>query len=79
MPRTVIGAHIELRIEGGCELRFIDADAINSRPLVILAANARDAMDGKGQLVIHIEETEEVVVALRPCTRCPTPLWGTRT
>ncbi|PAX06790.1 hybrid sensor histidine kinase/response regulator [Sphingomonas lenta] len=57
MLRTVLGARVELTIEGRCRPCPVEADAAQfETALVNMAVNARDAMDGEGRLTIGIDE-----------------------
>jgi PAS domain S-box-containing protein len=67
MLRTLLGSRIEIAIEVGCELCFVEADASQfETALVNMAVNARDAMEGEGRLTIRVEE-----VADMPSDRVP--------
>ena len=56
MLRTVLGSRIELKIEPACSECFVEADIAQfETALVNMAVNARDAMDGEGQLTIGTE------------------------
>ena len=51
MLRTVLGSRIKLRIESRCKGCFVETDAAQfETALVNMAVNARDAMDGEGDL-----------------------------
>jgi PAS domain S-box-containing protein len=55
MLRTVLGSRIRLKIEADCPDCFVEADAAQfETSLVNMAVNARDAMDGEGQLTISV-------------------------
>ena len=55
MLRTVLGSRIALEIASAPEDCFIEADAAQfETALVNMAVNARDAMDGEGQLRIEV-------------------------
>ena len=55
MLRTVLGSRIQLKIEEECPDCFVKADAAQfETSLVNMAVNARDAMEGEGQLTIGI-------------------------
>ncbi len=61
MLRTVLGARVELVIEGRCRPCPVEADTGQfETALVNMAVNARDAMDGEGRLTIMIEESNEL-------------------
>jgi len=55
MLQTVVGPRIELTVENGCGRCFAEADITQfETALVNLAANARDAMNGAGRLMISV-------------------------
>ncbi len=55
MLRTVLGSRIELKIETACPDCFVEADVAQfETSLVNMAVNARDAMNGEGQLTIGV-------------------------
>lgn len=55
MLRTVLGSRIDLKIDAECRDCFVKADAAQfETSLVNMAVNARDAMDGEGQLTIGV-------------------------
>jgi two-component system cell cycle sensor histidine kinase/response regulator CckA len=60
--RRLIGINIELELVHGSDIGFVKVDAGQMEQVLInLAVNARDAMDGKGQLTIktnHVETKE---------------------
>jgi PAS domain S-box-containing protein len=61
MLRTILGSRIELTIDARCRPCPIEADAAQfETALVNMAVNARDAMDGEGQLNIVIDDAPEV-------------------
>ncbi len=69
MVRRVIGEHIQLDFMAGHELGTIHADrGMLEQVLVNLCVNARDAMDGPGNLTI---ETENVAVNGEYCATHP--------
>ncbi|MBX9933337.1 MAG: PAS domain S-box protein [Methylobacterium sp.] len=56
MLRTVVGSRVELTANTQCEICYVEADPSQfETALVNMAVNARDAMDGVGQLRISIE------------------------
>lgn len=55
MLRTVLGSRIQLKIEADCPECFVKADAAQfETSLVNLVVNARDAMDGEGELTLSV-------------------------
>jgi CheY-like chemotaxis protein/anti-sigma regulatory factor (Ser/Thr protein kinase) len=55
MLRTVLGSRIQLSIDAQCSDCFVEADAAQFETAIVnMAVNARDAMDGEGQLTIEI-------------------------
>ncbi|CAO4193931.1 Sensor histidine kinase RcsC [Methylorubrum extorquens] len=61
MLRTVVGSRVELITHTECEICYAEADPSQfETALVNLAVNARDAMDGAGQLRISVEPTKTV-------------------
>ena len=55
MLRTVLGSRITLHIDGDCHDCFVETDAAHfETALVNMAVNARDAMDGEGNVHIAI-------------------------
>jgi len=59
MLRTVLGSRFQLKIEDSCPECFIEADLSQfETALVNMAVNARDAMDGQGELTISIQRTD---------------------
>jgi PAS domain S-box-containing protein len=61
MLRTVIGPRINLHVEGRCEDCFVETDAAQfETALVNMAVNARDAMDGEGDLHIVIDTAKSL-------------------
>ena len=61
MLRTVLGSRITLHIDGRCEDCFVETDAAQfETALVNMAVNARDAMDGEGEVHIHIDAAESL-------------------
>ena len=59
MLRTVLGSRITLHIEGRCEDCFVETDAAQfETALVNMAVNARDAMDGEGEVHIAINAAQ---------------------
>ncbi len=61
MLRTVLGSRITLHIEGRCEDCFVETDAAQfETALVNMAVNARDAMNGEGELHIAIDAAESL-------------------
>jgi len=56
MLRTVLGSRVQLNIEDDCPDCFVEADVGQfETALVNMAVNARDAMDGEGELTISIQ------------------------
>ncbi|HEX8468363.1 MAG TPA: ATP-binding protein, partial [Allosphingosinicella sp.] len=56
MVKTIAGPRIELDMDTECEGCFVNADAGQFETAIVnLAVNARDAMDGEGQLAIAVE------------------------
>ncbi|ACK84169.1 PAS/PAC sensor hybrid histidine kinase [Methylorubrum extorquens CM4] len=61
MLRTVVGSRVELTTNTECEICYVEADPSQfETALVNMAVNARDAMDGVGQLAVTIEPTKAV-------------------
>jgi signal transduction histidine kinase len=61
MLRTIVGARIEVRLELADEACFMHADKSQfETALVNMAVNARDAMNGQGQLTIAVKEDKEI-------------------
>ncbi|AWN55321.1 PAS domain-containing sensor histidine kinase [Methylobacterium sp. 17Sr1-1] len=61
MLRTVVGSRVELTTDTECDICYVEADPSQfETALVNMAVNARDAMDGVGQLTITIEPTKAV-------------------
>jgi PAS domain S-box-containing protein len=59
MLRTVLGPRVKLDIRSRCPDCFVEADAIQfETALVNIAVNARDAMDGEGELNVSIDRLE---------------------
>ena len=59
MLRSVLGARVRLTLEEECNGCFIEADISQfETALVNLAVNARDAMDGEGELKIRISRVQ---------------------
>jgi PAS domain S-box-containing protein len=60
MLRTVLGSRVRLRIEDDCPDCFVEADVGQfETALVNMAVNARDAMDGEGDLTISVGPIED--------------------
>ena len=60
MLRTVLGSRIQLKIEAECPDCYVKADTAQfETSLVNLAVNARDAMDGEGQLTISVSSARD--------------------
>ncbi|WP_338419539.1 PAS domain-containing protein [Sphingomonas suaedae] len=60
MLRSVLGSRITLTIHGECPDCFLEADIAQfETALVNMAINARDAMDGEGELTITIRRLTE--------------------
>lgn len=56
MLRSVVGARVQLTLNGDCSDCYIEADVSQfETALVNLAVNARDAMDGEGELRIRTD------------------------
>ena len=67
MLRTVLGSRIRLNIAANCEDCFVKADAAQfETALVNMAVNARDAMNGEGELCIRIDRAERLPTSLQP-------------
>lgn len=65
MLRTIMGSRIDIRLELADEACFMHADKSQfETALVNMAVNARDAMDGQGQVTITVGDTTEI-----PATR----------
>ncbi|MCA1196446.1 PAS domain-containing protein [Sphingomonas sp. R647] len=65
MLRSVLGSRITLTIHGECPDCFLEADIAQfETALVNMAINARDAMDGEGELTIAIRRQAEADPAL---------------
>jgi PAS domain S-box-containing protein len=63
--RTVSGSRVAIGFEIKCEPCVIEADPTQFETAIInMAVNARDAMDGEGQLTILVEERDNI-----PATR----------
>ena len=61
MLRTVVGARVQLTVEAACSPCYVEADATQfETALINMAVNARDAMDGEGQLTILVDEATNV-------------------
>ncbi|WP_206239976.1 hybrid sensor histidine kinase/response regulator [Novosphingobium terrae] len=61
MLRTVVGSRVDLKVVPRCGACFIEADSSQfETALVNMAVNARDAMDGEGQLTIVVEAVDAV-------------------
>jgi PAS domain S-box-containing protein len=57
--RRVLGEHVELRLECGCQPRYAHVDAGQLENAILnLCINARDAMPHGGQLVIRLASVE---------------------
>lgn len=60
MLRTVLGSRIQLKIETDCPDCFVKADSAQfETSLVNLVVNARDAMEGEGQLTIRVSSAND--------------------
>jgi PAS domain S-box-containing protein len=60
MLRTVIGSRIRLKIDADCPDCFVEADIAQFETAIVnMAVNARDAMDGEGELRIAIRRQAE--------------------
>jgi PAS domain S-box-containing protein len=67
MLRTVLGSRIRLSIGSDCDNCFVQADAAQfETALVNMAVNARDAMDGEGELRIQVNQTDGLPPLLQP-------------
>jgi PAS domain S-box-containing protein len=61
MLRTVLGSRIRLLIESRCDGCFVETDAAQfETALVNMAVNARDAMQGEGELRIEVGAAERL-------------------
>jgi PAS domain S-box-containing protein len=59
MLRTVLGARVQLNIESECNDCFVEADIAQFETAIVnMAVNARDAMDGEGELNIMLEAAQ---------------------
>ncbi|KQM77366.1 PAS domain-containing protein [Xylophilus sp. Leaf220] len=59
LVRPLVGGRVQIRIEGDAAPHLADADASQfETALVNLAVNARDAMDGEGELRVRIEAVD---------------------
>jgi len=57
MLRTVVGTRVHLAVQPCLSSCFVEADAIQfETALVNLAVNARDAMDGEGEIIVRTRE-----------------------
>ena len=60
MLRSVLGSRIRLKIDADCPDCFVEADTAQfETALVNMAVNARDAMDGEGELKIAVRREAE--------------------
>ncbi|KIG10749.1 PAS domain S-box protein [Caballeronia concitans] len=61
MLRTVVGSRVKLTIDSKCEICYADADISQfETALVNMAVNARDAMEGDGELLIAVRAAHAV-------------------
>ncbi|WP_250454819.1 PAS domain S-box protein [Caballeronia sp. ATUFL_M2_KS44] len=61
MLRTVVGSRVKLTIDSKCEICYADADISQfETALVNMAVNARDAMEGDGELLIAVKAAHAV-------------------
>lgn len=61
MLATVVGSQVELHEHTDCEVCYVEADATQfDTALVNMAVNARDAMDGAGELTISVAPATSV-------------------
>ena len=61
MLQTLVGANVTLDIEGSCDTCAVEADRGQyETALINMAVNARDAMDGRGQLSIHVSTSDVI-------------------
>ncbi len=61
MLATVVGSGVRLTVDTDCEICYIEADPSQfETALVNMAVNARDAMEGTGELKIGVEPTSSV-------------------
>jgi PAS domain S-box-containing protein len=60
MLRSVLGSRVRLDIDAGCPDCFVEADTAQFETAIVnMAVNARDAMDGEGELKITIQRVTE--------------------
>jgi CheY-like chemotaxis protein/two-component sensor histidine kinase len=60
MLRSVLGSRIRLEIDGDCPDCFVEADTAQFETAIVnMSVNARDAMDGEGDLKIAISRQAE--------------------
>jgi CheY-like chemotaxis protein len=67
MLRTLLSGRVTLQILADCDSCLVKADAAHfETALVNMAVNARDAMDGEGELSIRVSRTSELPEELQP-------------
>jgi PAS domain S-box-containing protein len=60
MLRSVLGSRVRLEIDAGCSNCFVEADTAQFETAIVnMAVNARDAMDGEGELKIEIHRVAQ--------------------
>jgi len=72
MLRALLGSRIRLHVDAECDRCFIEADVTQfEAALVNMAVNARDAMDGEGELRIAVERVDQLPPDLAATERGP--------
>jgi PAS domain S-box-containing protein len=65
MIETLIGPRVRLQFEALCEDCFVEADAAQFETAIVnMAVNARDAMDGEGELTVRLDTTADVASSI---------------